>query len=409
MRIWAFPSFYPVDLPGRRWAGIFAHRQYKGLISNGADLKVIVPVLWHPPFPFSELHPEWKSLQQDSYPEERTYDGIKVYHPRIANMRPNRFVKMSFRERYINAIVKFFKSQGIVPNPSTDIFYSQWLPDSVLVQEAAHKLGLKSAILSIGDDVVVWPHASSKNLVAFRTLMEEADMRFACAAYLGNETNKILGRDFPFDVVRWGVDYTHFKPVSPVQKAELQRKYKLPQGKVIILNVGTAIVRKGWIDLFDALGKVKENSSNFVLVAIHAGKPEIDLDAEAQRRGLADNFINLGEIHPDKANEIFNAVDIFCLPSHWEGLANANIEAMASGLPVITTNVCGHPELISNDENGILVNPHDAEVLSQKLLALIINEGLRTTLGENARRFIVEEWGDFAYNAAKLYSKLRGS
>jgi hypothetical protein len=83
MRIWAFPSFYPIDKPGLKWAGIFAHRQYKALIENGAELVVILPVLWHPPFPFAKLNDNWATLAQNAYPYQRIYDGITVYHPAL--------------------------------------------------------------------------------------------------------------------------------------------------------------------------------------------------------------------------------------------------------------------------------------------------------------------------------------
>ena len=406
MKIWAFPSFYPYDYPGLRWTGIFAHRQYKGLVENGADLSVILPVSWNPIFPISELHPGWKQSRQLAYPSEIVYDGIKVYYPRIANLRPNRFVKKPFNERYIDAITNFFEKNKIKLDPLMDIFYSQWLPDSVLVQEAAHRLGVKSAILSIGDDVVVWPKENDYNSNLFKKLMIDADHRFACADYLGKEANRIIGENLSYDVIRWGVDYNFFKPVSETEKMMLKKKYHFPEDKIVILNVGTAIARKGWLDLLDALKLVKEKNNDFILVAVHAGKPEFDLTVEATKRGLENNFINLAEINPSKLNEIFNAADIFCLPSHWEGLANANIEAMSSGLPVITTNVCGHPELITDNYNGILVPPKQPALLYEKLLHLISDKAFRDSLGRNGRKFIVEEWGNFADNAVLLYSKL---
>ena len=406
MRIWAFPSFYPFDHPGMRWTGIFAHRQYTGLIEKGANLQVILPVLWNPPYPFSALDKGWKQLQKINYPLKRVYDGITVHHPRIANLKPGRLLKKTYHERYFDAVRSVFKAEQITVSSATDIFYSQWLPESCSVQYAAHQLGLKSAILSIGDDVVVWPRLSTANYTAFEQLLIHADMRFACADYLGREANQIIGKNLSYDVVRWGVDYQFFKPANEEKKRELIAKYNFPKDKVIILNIGTAIIRKGWIDLMDALKIVRQKANNFVLVAVHAGEPEIDLDQEARLRSLDNNFINIGEVHPDKLNEIYNAVDIFCLPSHWEGLANANIEAMSSGLPVITTNVCGHPELITNNVNGLLIPAHQPEILAEQLYRLITDKNLRNLLGTNGREFITKEWGNFADNATLLYQRL---
>jgi len=405
MKIWAFPSFYPYDYPGLRWHGIFAHRQYKGLIANGADLEVVQPVIGSPFFPLSELHPQWKKYRKLGYPSETIYDGVRVHYPKIKNFKPSRFVKKSYEERYIDAITDFFKKNKRL-NPLKDIFYSQWLPDSVLVQEAAHKLGVKSAILSIGDDVVVWPKENPRNMQLFKKLMTEADHRFVCADYLGKEANKLLDANLPYDVVMMGVEYDYFKPVSGTEKNNLRLKYNIPVDKLVILNVGSAIVRKGWLDLFDALANIKAKNIDFVLVGVHAGSTELDLKNEAFKRGLSNNFISLGEIKPEKVNEIYNIADIFCLPSHWEGMANANIEAMSSGLPVITTNVCGHPELITDNYNGILIPPKDPAILFEKLLQLITDKQLREKLSKNGRDFIVNRWGNYKYNSMLLKEKL---
>jgi glycosyltransferase involved in cell wall biosynthesis len=407
MNIWAFPSFYPSDKPGFRWKGIFAHRQYKGLVENGARVRVILPVLWHPPFPFSEMNKEWSQLRKSDIPLKRIQDGIEVFHPRISNFKPNRFVKKSYRERYIDSVVNFFSDNNIQLNPNIDFFFSQWLPESVVVQEAAHKLGVRSAILSIGDDVVVWPHEKKANLQELEKLMANADLRFACADYLGREVNTILHHNYPYHVVRWGVDYNFFKPVDNATKLLYRKKYNLPEKAVLILNVGSAIVRKGWLDLFDAMAAIGKDAGDFRIVAVHAGFNDLDLDKEAEKRGLKEKFINLFEIAPELLNEIFGAVDIFCLPSHWEGMANANIEAMSSGLPVITTNVCGHPELINDGENGYLIPPKQPELLAEKLIFLINNSEFRAKMGATAREFIVTRWGNFADNSKFIYRNLQ--
>ena len=82
------------------------------------------------------------------------------------------------------------------------------------------------------------------------------------------------------------------------------------------------------------------------------------------------------------------------------------MEAMASGLPVITTDMCGHPEIISNGVTGILVPPKQPDILSKELLALINDKEKRKFLGDNARNFIVNKWGNFYENAVKLYKKM---
>ena len=409
MRVWAFPSIYPYDYPGRSFAGIFAHYQYKGLIEHGVELKVIQPVVWHPPFPFHHLHASWKEMHALSYPKTRVYDGITVYHPRIANMRPNRLVKKSYAERYVDAIVNFFVANKIALNPKEDIFYSQWLPDSIYVQQAAHKLGIKSAILAIGDDVVNWPGGSKDNFEHFKKLFLEADLRLANTGYLMKEANKLVNEDLPYGVVYFGVDYNLFKPTTPDNKLILRHKYGIPADKIAILIVGSALVRKGWLDLFDALVEVKKMHGNFVLVGVHGGLKDIDVTEEINKRNLSSNFINIGEVAPSNLHELYNTADIFCLPSHWEGLATVIIESMSSGLPVITTDMCGHPEAVTNGVTGVLIPPKDKAMLAKELIGLINDKDRRVFLGANARDFIVNKWGNFADNAAKLKNMLEST
>ena len=407
MNVWAFPSFYPYPYPGMQYAGIFAHRQYKGLIEHGADVKVVVPVLWTPPSPFSYLNPNWKEVAQYNYPLERVYDGIKVYHPRISNKKPGRLFRKPYFDRYVDTVVSFFEENKIRLDPAKDIFYSQWLPDAGLVQMAAHKLGVRSAVMGVGDDVLIFPHKDQKSYDLINKTLSDADLRFFVAKYLGDSANKLFNKRLPFHVIRRGANHDLFTPVGNEDQKQLRIKFNLPVDKTIILCVGAPIVAKGWIDLLDALKDVKKQNDQFVLLAIYGGHSNLNIEQEAANRGLEHNYMHINDVPPDQMNLYYNAADIFCLASHTEGIANAVTEAMACGLPVITTSVGGHPELITDNENGILVEPKDIIVLAQKLLELILNEDLRMRLGKNAREHIVNNWGSFAENSKKLYDILK--
>jgi len=407
MRIWAFPTIYPYKHSGSKSHGIFAHRQYKALIKSGAELQVVIPILWNPPFPFYLLHKEWKQYAAMEYPAKRIYDGVTVHHPRISNIKPNRLEKKSYIERYIESVVTFFKDNNIVLDPANDIFFSQWLPEGATAQMAAHRLGLKSALLSIGDDVVVEPYRSEAHRQHFVKAVTEADWNLTVADYLGRETNKIVGKTLDYDVVHMGADYNNFKPGTPEEVAQIKKEYGIPADKIILLNAGSAIVRKGWIDIFDALKEIKKTNDNFAIVGVYGGPYDINVAEEAAKRGLADNFIDIGEVVPEKLNALYKAGDIFCLPSHWEGIAVAVMESMATGMAVLTTNVCGHPELVTDDVTGILIPPKRVDLLTEKLRLLISDAELRQRLGRNAREFMMKEWGSYDDIAVRLYKLLQ--
>ncbi len=408
MRIWAFPSIYPYPYEGKIGSGIFAHRQYKQLIELGAELNVVVPVQWCPPYPFSQMHRAWKNAAKFNYPHKRVYEGVTVYHPRISNKIISRFDKRTPTEHYIQAIIGFFKANKIKLDPRRDVFYSQWIPDAAMVQQAAHRLGIKSAILCIGDDVVVYPQAKEDNFNIFKKAFVEADLRMANADYLMREANKVVGMNLPYSVIYYDVDTEVFKPATKEIAAAARARYNVPTDKVSIVSIGSTLIRKGWLDLFDALQEVRKTTDNFVLVAVHSGVPEFDFMAEVERRGLTANVVNIGEIKPGDLATMYHMADIFCLPSHWEGLATVVTESMASGVAVVTTDICGHPEVIKSGVNGILVPMKQPHILAGELLSLIADEDKRKMLGVNARHFMTDVNGTFHKNAAKLLKLLQG-
>jgi glycosyltransferase involved in cell wall biosynthesis len=158
--------------------------------------------------------------------------------------------------------------------------------------------------------------------------------------------------------------------------------------------------------LLDAIVEMKKVNSSFVLAAVHTGKPEFDFQTELSKRGISEFFRDFGEIPPRELNKIYNMADIFCLPSHSEGMANVVVEAMASGLPVLTTSVGGHAELVNNGATGILIPSQQPGSIAEQLLALLDNARLRTGLGTAAREFILKDWGNSKESTVLLYKKL---
>jgi glycosyltransferase involved in cell wall biosynthesis len=69
--------------------------------------------------------------------------------------------------------------------------------------------------------------------------------------------------------------------------------------------------------------------------------------------------------------------------------------------------MCGHPEVINNDDNGILVPIKSPDLLAKELISLLTNADRRNRLGETARNFIVNEWGDYAETSNKLYQRIK--
>lgn len=400
--IWAFPSFYPYPEKGKPSTGIFAHRQYLALKHLGHQIRIVQPVDGYPCYPFYLMDKEWKTSAALNYPKTRFLDGLEIFHPRIAKMKPTRIFTKSPQDRYVEGVVKFFVKKKIQLDTQNDIFYSQWLLDAGLVQQAAKILGVKSAVLAVGDDALIWPHERPENLEFLKKTWAEADIRIAVADYLGHQINKSIQQSLPYHIVRRGVNFREFLP-EVENKSQIKGKMGFDDS-IMILIVGTTIKRKGWRELSHACGRLKKEGFQFTLVGIYAGAPDFSLEELIESHNLTSCFKDIGEVAPDKIVPYYQAADIFCLPSYWEGIANAVVEAMSCGCAVVTSDVCGHPELIQHNHTGLLVPKKDKEKLYEALKSLF-NPDLRKTFSTAARDFIVNSWGDYQQNA-KVLSEL---
>jgi glycosyltransferase involved in cell wall biosynthesis len=401
MRIWSFPSFYPNHLPGRRWNGIFAHRQNLGLMANGADVKVIHPVMYCWPSFLQSVFKCRTDLNSRNLPRSRQMDGIEIFHPVIPDPRPSRLFHQPYGELYKSAVKSFFAQQQI-QFTDQDFFYAQWVPEAGIVVELGKELGVKTGVLVIGDDVLVLPKKSEAAKTFFCSTMVNADYRFAVSNSLALAAQEIVGRNLPFTVVRRGVDADVFHPANDVSKPALREQYQLPGDSIVCLCVATLLHEKGWGELLDALQRLVPLFPHLLLVAVYAGHGNFDLPQEVNRRGLQKHVVYKGEVAPAQMPDMYRLADIFCMASHSEGISNAVTEAMASGLPVVTTNLPGHLELIAHQQTGLLVAPKNAEALYTALHWLLHNSSLKNEMGASARKFIEQVWGSFAFNSKRI-------
>jgi glycosyltransferase involved in cell wall biosynthesis len=107
--------------------------------------------------------------------------------------------------------------------------------------------------------------------------------------------------------------------------------------------------------------------------------------------GIDKNINFVGESHD--VSQFYNKMDVFVLTSHFEGLPNVVMEAMASSLPVVAVNVGGTRELIRENITGFLCTANCANVLADKVIFLIKNQEKATIIGMNARSHIKKYFG----------------
>jgi glycosyltransferase involved in cell wall biosynthesis len=141
--------------------------------------------------------------------------------------------------------------------------------------------------------------------------------------------------------------------------------------------------------LLKAASRVIEQYPDALFVLAGDGARRTELDQLAQTLNLSQHVQFLGKRHdiPD----LMRAFDVFALTSNSEGCPNVILEAMASGLPIVSTNVGGVPELVT-DEIGILTQAKDDAAVAGAILHLLDDPARRQAMGETARRRVVEQF-----------------
>jgi len=211
------------------------------------------------------------------------------------------------------------------------------------------------------------------------------------------ERNKIV-------VIPSGVDNKHFNPERyEVKKKASQIKNEFGiSDEIVIGYVGRLYPAKGLTYLFHAVKKIQKRYSNIVLLIVGDGAMRNELEAMARDLNVRSIFTGW---QCDTA-PYYSMMDIFVLPSLFEGLPNVILEAMAMKIPVVATKVGGNPDILSNGENGFLVPVRNVEQLALVLEKLIVDDNLKAQMGAINRRKVEEHflWSKTADKVEKVYS-----
>lgn len=170
---------------------------------------------------------------------------------------------------------------------------------------------------------------------------------------------------------------------------------------VQVLFMGAVGRRKGVYQLIEALAQVKAAGQVQVMLKI-GGSGEVDqCRALAQQLGVERDVQFLGWVGSDQRDALLSEADIFVLPSFNEGLPMSLLEAMAAGVPVVTTRVGGIPDLVTDGHNGLLVEPGDVQALAQALVRLGQDPQARRAMAERAFAHVADHYSE-AVNVPRL-------
>jgi spore coat protein SA len=195
-------------------------------------------------------------------------------------------------------------------------------------------------------------------------------------------------------IVHLGVDVNRFKPATISEKNRMKNKYKL-QDAFTILFSGRIIPRKGVSELIKATHLVRNYLPQAKLVIAGSGKPAYIKKLRLQANRWNVPVIFTGRIAHNKIHKIYWLADCFVCPSQrHEAFGLVNVEAMATGIPVVASDIGGIKEIINHEENGYLIKKYkDPLEFAHSIIKIGQNKKLAENLAEQARMTAVNRFG----------------
>ncbi|KAF5086884.1 D-inositol-3-phosphate glycosyltransferase [anaerobic digester metagenome] len=218
--------------------------------------------------------------------------------------------------------------------------------------------------------------------------------------YLGKYRDKIK-------VVPNGINPEDFE--IELSKEECRSKLGLPQNKKIILFFGNVVAYKGPDVLLKAFAIVKKLYPELMLLYVGRGEMQAELQKLSEEMNISGSVVFAGFIEEKSKPLYYHSADIFCLPSVTmaEAFGIVNLEAMACGLPVVSSKLGGIPDIVQNGKNGIIVEPGDIEALADALKELVENDDLRVKMSSEGKSMSEDySWTKIAEETEKIYENL---
>lgn len=253
---------------------------------------------------------------------------------------------------------------------------------AAIARKAADLAGIGYSISAHAKDIYITDAA------LLRRNLQPAKFVVTCTSHNAQHL-RAVAPGVPVAKLYHGIDCTRLCPGHPDKAAK----------RPIILSVGRLRTKKGLDILIDACARLRKRGLDFACEIIGYGPEEANLRRKITKLGLIDQVTLVGKLGHDAVLERMRAATIFALPCRIDadgdrdGIPNVILEAMAMGLPVVSTPVSGVPEIVTHGSTGHLVPPDDPDALTD-CLAGILEHGADAALIANARAAVQSRFGD---------------
>lgn len=383
LRVLTLSSLFPDA--SRPNFGVFVERQTLGLAAHpDVALKLVAPV-GLPPWPLSRVG---RYAELAALPRHEVWKGVPTWRPRFVNLpgTGGRFHAAMLAAR-LKPLLRAIRRDFAFDVIDASFFF----PDGVAAVDLGNAFGVPVSIKARGADIHHWGRAPGTAAQVLRA-GREADGLLAVAASMRDDMVALGMEAAKIRVHRTGVDLDRFAP-----RDRAAAKAALGVDGPLVASVGALIPRKGHEIVIDAVAKLH----GLRLMIAGEGPERPKLVAQIARLGVGDRVTLLGSVAHGELPGLLAAADVMALASSSEGLANAWVEALASGTPVVIPDAGGARELVSAPEHGRIV-ARTSEAFAEAIGALLAAPPPPDAVRAGAAGFT---WGA---NRDALYAHLAG-
>ena len=292
----------------------------------------------------------------------------------------------------------FFFAEIFKIRKNLSIIHGQMIsPCGLLAIIAGKYLQKPSITYTRGSDV----YRASKlfKITIGKFVLKKSDVIIALTEDMKKEIEKICDREV--FVIPNGIDLRNFEKLS---KENIRKKLEIANEEEIIIFVGTLRSVKGVKYLIKAMEIIIQKNIDTRLMLVGDGEDRESLEKLVKELDLEKYVSFVGIVPNKKVPEYMVASDIFVLPSLSESFGIVNLEAMASGLPIVATKVGGLAEIIKDGENGFLVEPKNSKEIAEKVLLLLEDEEMRERISRNNKESVKKySWESVVERLEEIY------
>lgn len=327
------------------------------------------------------LMPHIKLLIDNGHKVDLAFNTVQEVNPELINMGC-RVYDIEFNRNPFNLknFSAFKKIKKLIENNNYDVVHTHTPVASVLTRLACKNMK-EIIVFYTAHGFHFYKGAPPKNWLLYFTIELWLSKFTDVLITINNEDYIRAKKFFKARNIEYipgiGLDIKKFSEVI-VNKSKKRKELGIPENAFVVLSVGELNDNKNHETIIKSISKI--NNPNIYYVICGEGPLEKYLKKLAKSLGIENRVLLLG--YRDDVYEIYKVADIFTFPSKREGLGMAALEAMASGLPIITSNVHGIVDYSDNNKTGYCFAPNDVNKFSSAILKLYNNEKLRKKIGE---------------------------